>query len=64
MRRLDLVGKDRFDSLRNVVATASACTGGEKPSLGLVAKAVIDFITGSLIDNPRRVGRELRSELA
>ena len=29
-----------------------------------VAAAVIDFITGSLIDNPRRVGRELRNELA
>lgn len=29
-----------------------------------VAAAVIDFITGSLLDNPRRVGRELRSELA
>ena len=29
-----------------------------------VSAAVIDFITGSLIDNPRRVGRELRNELA
>jgi mRNA-degrading endonuclease RelE of RelBE toxin-antitoxin system len=29
-----------------------------------VAAAVIDFITGSLIENPRRVGRELRNELA
>ncbi|MFO7590135.1 MAG: type II toxin-antitoxin system RelE/ParE family toxin [Acidimicrobiia bacterium] len=29
-----------------------------------VSVAVIDFITGSLIDNPRRVGRELRKELA
>jgi mRNA-degrading endonuclease RelE of RelBE toxin-antitoxin system len=29
-----------------------------------VAAAVIDFITGSLLDNPRRVGRELRNELA
>lgn len=29
-----------------------------------VAAAVIDFITGSLIENPRRVGRELRKELA
>lgn len=25
---------------------------------------MIDFITGSLIENPRRVGRELRNELA
>lgn len=29
-----------------------------------VAAAVIDFITGSLIENPRRIGRELRNELA
>ncbi len=28
-----------------------------------VASAVIDFITGVLIENPRRVGRELRREL-
>lgn len=29
-----------------------------------VAAAVIDFVTGSLLENPRRVGRELRNELA
>ncbi len=29
-----------------------------------VAAAVIDFITGSLLDNPQRVGREFRNELA
>ncbi|HQZ37000.1 MAG TPA: type II toxin-antitoxin system RelE/ParE family toxin [Ilumatobacteraceae bacterium] len=29
-----------------------------------VSAAVIDFITGSLIEHPRRVGRELRNELA
>ena len=29
-----------------------------------VSAAVIDFITGSLIENPHRVGRELRNELA
>lgn len=29
-----------------------------------VAAAVIDFITGSLLENPRRVGRGLRNELA
>jgi mRNA interferase RelE/StbE len=29
-----------------------------------VSAAVVDFITGSLIENPRRVGRELRNELA
>ena len=28
-----------------------------------VRAAVIDFVTGSLIENPRRVGRELRNEL-
>jgi mRNA interferase RelE/StbE len=29
-----------------------------------VATAVIEFITGDLIDNPKRVGRELRNELS
>ena len=29
-----------------------------------VGAAIVDFITGSLIENPRRVGRELRNELA
>jgi len=29
-----------------------------------VSAAVIDFITGALIENPKRVGRELRNELA
>lgn len=29
-----------------------------------ISTAVIDFITGSLIENPGRVGRELRNELA
>ena len=29
-----------------------------------VSAAVIDFITGALIENPHRVGRGLRSELA
>lgn len=29
-----------------------------------VSAAVIDFITGALIENPRRVGRALRNEMA
>lgn len=29
-----------------------------------VAAAVIEFITGSLLDNPHRGGKELRNELA
>jgi mRNA interferase RelE/StbE len=29
-----------------------------------VSAAVIDFMTGALIENPKRVGRELRNELA
>ena len=29
-----------------------------------VAAAVIEFITGSLLANPRRVGKELRNELS
>lgn len=29
-----------------------------------VAAAVIEFLTGALVDNPRRVGKPLRGELA
>jgi mRNA-degrading endonuclease RelE of RelBE toxin-antitoxin system len=29
-----------------------------------VAAAVIEFLTGALVDNPRRVGRRLRGDLA
>lgn len=29
-----------------------------------VAAAVIEFLTGALVDNPRRVGRPLRGQLA
>jgi mRNA interferase RelE/StbE len=29
-----------------------------------VATAVLEFVTGALIENPHRVGRELRRELA
>ena len=29
-----------------------------------VAAAVIEFLTGALIDNPRRVGKRLRGDLA
>ncbi len=29
-----------------------------------VAAAVIDFITGPLLDNPQRLGRELKGDLA
>ena len=29
-----------------------------------IATAVIDFVTGRLIENPQRVGRALRNELA
>ncbi len=45
-----------------VAGPAARAIGEELPEA--VAVAVIDFITGSLLDNPRRVGRELRNELA
>ena len=45
-----------------VAGPAARAIGEELPES--VAAAVIDFITGSLLDNPRRVGRELRDELA
>lgn len=46
-----------------VVARPAARAIAETPPEAISA-AVIDFITGSLIENPRRVGRELRNELA
>ena len=45
-----------------VAGPAARAIGEELPES--VAAAVIDFITGSLLDNPRRVGRELRNQLA
>lgn len=45
-----------------VAGPAARSIGEELPES--VAAAVIDFITGSLLDNPERVGRELRNELA
>ena len=46
-----------------VVARPAARTIAEQLSES-VSAAVIDFITGALIENPQRVGRALRNELA
>ncbi len=46
-----------------VVATPDARAISDEPSEA-VAAAVIEFITTALIENPQRVGRELRNELA
>lgn len=45
-----------------VAGPAARAIGEELPES--VAAAMIEFITGSLLDNPQRVGRELRNELA
>ena len=45
-----------------VAGPAARAIGEDLPET--VAAAVIDFITGSLLDNPQRVGCELRIELA
>lgn len=45
-----------------VADPAARAIGEELPES--IAAAVIEFITGSLLDNPQRVGRELRNELA
>jgi len=45
-----------------VAGPAARAIGEELPEN--VAAAVTDFITGTLLDNPQRVGRELRTELA
>ena len=45
-----------------VAGPAARAIGETLPEV--VAAAVIDFITGALIGNPHRVGRQLRNELA
>ena len=45
-----------------VAGPAARAIGEELPES--VAAAMIEFITRSLLDNPQRVGRELRNELA
>jgi mRNA interferase RelE/StbE len=46
-----------------VVVTAPAVRAIRETLPESVAFAVIDFITGPLLDNPRRVGAPLRDEL-
>ena len=45
-----------------LVRSASRAVAEDLPEA--VAAALIDFVTTALIDNPHRVGRELRNELA
>ena len=51
---------DRFELV--VARPAARAIAEDLPEA--VAIAVLDFITGPLLDDPRRVGRELRRELA
>ena len=51
------------DPKYELVVTAPAKRSIEKSLPETVAFAVIDFITGPLLDNPRRVGAPLRGEL-
>jgi mRNA interferase RelE/StbE len=44
-----------------VAGPAARALGSDLPES--VAAAVLDFITGALIENPHRVGKELRNEL-
>ena len=46
-----------------IVVTAPAARAIRETLPQSVAFAVIDFITGPLLDNPRRVGAMLRNEL-
>lgn len=47
----------------DIVATAPAARAIRERLPEAVAFAVIDFITGPLLDDPRRVGAPLRDEL-
>ena len=51
------------DARYELVVTASAARAIRETLPEAVAFAVIDFITGALLDNPKRVGAPLRSEL-
>lgn len=51
---------DRYELV--VARPAARALADELPEA--VAAAVIDFITGVLLEDPRRVGRELRRELS
>lgn len=51
------------DSRYDIVVTAPAARAIRETLPDAVAFAVIDLITGPLLDNPRRVGAELRDEL-
>lgn len=51
------------DSRHDIVVTAPAARAIRETLPEAVAFAVIDLITGPLLDNPRRVGAELRDEL-
>ncbi len=51
---------DRYELV--VARPAARALADELPEA--VAAAVIDFITAALLENPRRVGRELRRELS
>lgn len=51
------------DPKYELVVTAPAVRAIEKSLHETVAFAVIDFITGPLLENPRRVGAPLRGEL-
>ena len=47
-----------------LVVTAPAARAVQEALPEAVAFAVIDFMTGPLLDNPKRVGAPLRDELA
>ena len=51
------------DARYELVVTASAARAIRETLPEAVAFAVIDFITGALLDNPKRVGAPLRGEL-
>lgn len=51
------------ESRYEIVVTAPAARAIHETLPEAVGFAVIDFITGPLLDNPRRVGAALRNEL-
>jgi mRNA-degrading endonuclease RelE of RelBE toxin-antitoxin system len=54
------VSDDPYELVLTPPATRAIRTGLPES----VAAAVIEFLTGALVDNPQRVGKQLRGELA
>jgi len=52
------------DPAYKIIVTSSAARSIQEELPHNIAVAVVEFITGPLLNNPQRLGKELRNELA